>query len=239
MVEFLTGASVSLPLAYLVWKRDSVTSGGALIGVVFAGVIYAGVYLAGLVVLFTALVLTLVSSRAGHAKKMALGIAEERGGRRGAGNIIANCLVGTIGAAIEAGWYGWGADLNAAFFVAGIAAGASDTVASEIGKAWGGQPRSFPTLRSVPPGTPGAISIIGTIAGAVAAALIALPAAIMWLVPYEFVAPIVIACTCGAFVESALATHFEARKMIGNNTLNLINTATAALIAVLLCAFLT
>lgn len=239
MIEFLTGAVVSLPLALIVWKRGSVTSGGALIGVIFAGVIYAGVYLAGLAVLFTALVLTLVSSRAGHEKKVALGIAEERGGRRGAGNIIANCLVGTIGAAIEAWWYGWGADLNAALFVAGIAAGASDTVASEIGKAWGGQPRSFPTFRSVPPGTPGAISITGTIAGAVAAALITLPAALMWLVPSEFVLPIVVACTGGAFVESALATHFEARNLIGNNVLNLINTATAGLTAVMLCAFLT
>jgi uncharacterized protein (TIGR00297 family) len=227
---------VSTPLAFWVWRRGSVTTGGAVVGVILAGVIYAGVYLAGLLVLLTALTLTLASSRLGHDKKNRLGIAEERGGRRGAANIIANCLIGAIGAAIEWLIFGWGSDLNAAFFVAGIAAGASDTVASEVGKAWSGQPRAFPNFRIVPAGTPGAISVIGTIAGMAAAAVIAVPAAVLWLIPANFLPAIVLACTAGAFVESALATYLEPRQRIGNHALNLINTAAAAALAVFLCS---
>ena len=41
----------------------------------------------------------------------------------------------------------------------------SDTVASEIGKAWGRRTWLVPTLRRVPPGTSGAISAQGTAAG--------------------------------------------------------------------------
>ena len=73
--------------------------------------------------------------------------------------------------------WNWIAGAGALVMVTAIAAGASDTVASEIGKAWGGQPRSFPTFRAAPPGTPGAVSVVGTIAGIAAAALIAALAA--------------------------------------------------------------
>ena len=75
-------------------------------------------------------------SRLGLRRKTLLGIAEERGGRRGAGNAIANTGVAADrGAAV-------GADVRARrrrslAFVAALAAGGSDTIASEIGKAWG------------------------------------------------------------------------------------------------------
>jgi uncharacterized protein (TIGR00297 family) len=121
---------------------------------------------------------------------------------------------------------------GAMMFVGGIAAGASDTVASEIGKAFGGTPRTFPTFRAVPPGTPGAVSSLGTIAGVVSATLMALPAALAWLITMDRIVVVVAACTIGAFIESALATRFERAGVLGNNTLNLLNTAGAAAVAV-------
>jgi uncharacterized membrane protein len=84
----------------------------------------------------------------------------------------------------------------------------------------------------VPAGTPGAVSIAGTAAGVIAAALIALPAALFWLLPPDRVALVVVACTGGAFIESALATRFEDIGVLDNNTLNVLNTASAAMIAV-------
>jgi uncharacterized protein (TIGR00297 family) len=165
--------------------------------------------------------------------------AEEHGGRRAAGNIIANCLAGTLGAGLEIFSVEWGLELAGTWFIAGIAAGASDTVASEIGLAWGGTPRAFPTGRPVPPGTPGAISGVGIVAGLSAAAIIALPAAAMWLIPWRFIPPIVIACMCGALLESALATRYEQRGVLDNNTLNFLNTAAAAAVAVSWCARIT
>jgi uncharacterized protein (TIGR00297 family) len=195
-------------------------------------VIYLGAYLAGIVVLGVALAFTLVSSRLGRRRKEALGIAEERAGRRGVGNILANCLVGTIGAALAAFSTSWSGEAGAVMLVTGIAAGASDTVASEIGKAFGGTPRAFPTFRAAPPGTPGAVSIVGTLAGIVGAALITLPAVSMWLLPVDRLAVVVAACTAGGFIESALATRFEAAGVLDNHALNLLNTASAAALAI-------
>ena len=223
---------VSAPIAVLAWRARAVTRGGAIAGFLCAVVIYLGEFLAGIVVLGVALAFTIASSRLGRRRKEALGIAEERGGSRGAGNILANCLVGTAGAALAAfstPWFGEAGDI---MFVTGIAAGASDTVASEIGKAFGGTPRTFPTFRAVPPGTPGAVSSLGTLAGVVSATLMALPAAVGWLITMDRIVVVVAACTIGAFIESALATRFERAGVLGNNTLNLLNTASAAAAAV-------
>ena len=230
--DIVGGVMVSAPIALLAWRIRAVSAAGAIAGFICAVVIYVGQYLAGIAVLGTALALTIVSSRIGRARKEALGIAEERGGRRGAGNILANCIVGTVGALLSAFSTNWSGDPGALLFVTGIAAGASDTVASEIGKAFGGTPRSFPSFQRVPAGTSGAVSIAGTLAGLIAAAVIALPAVAMWMLRDDHVALVIVACAVGAFIESALATRFEAGGVLDNNTLNLLNTASAAGLAV-------
>jgi len=211
LLDLLIGMIISVPFGLLAWRIGSVTLPGAITGIVCAGVIYAGLYLAGWLALGTALTLTIVSSRIGREKKKALGIAENRGGRRGAPNIVANCLVGTLGAAAELLLRDWYPERSAMWCVAGIAAGASDTVASEIGTAWGKIARTFPNWRPANPGTPGAISMVGTIAGMISATLIAMPAAVLWLIPWTSIPIVVVACTCGSFLESALATWIAMR----------------------------
>jgi uncharacterized protein (TIGR00297 family) len=238
VLDLLVGTLVAAPLAAIAWLAGSISIGGAIAGTVFAAIIYAGLALAGVAVLAVALVLTIASSRVGRARKVALGIAEERGGKRGFGNVVANCLIGTLGAVLEIFSFDWGLALAGAWMAAGIAAGASDTVASEIGKAMRGAPRAFPSLRPSVAGTPGAFTISGTFAGIAAAALIVLPAALLWLIPPAFLIPIVAACTVGAFVESALATTFEAEGVLDNHALNLLNTVVATSLAVWWCMWI-
>ena len=198
-------------------------------GLVCAAIIYAAFYLAGLAVLGIGLAATIAASRISATRKHRDAIAEDE--RRGVANIIANCSVGTVAAVAELAHLELATDLTALWCVAGIAAGASDTVASEIGKAFGGPPRSFPTWQPVPPGTPGAVSVWGTLGGFAAATLIALPAPVLWLLPWAALTAIVVGCTVGAFVESALATTFEREGRMGNHMLNVINTLVAAAIA--------
>jgi uncharacterized protein (TIGR00297 family) len=223
---------VSVPVALLVWRTRALTLGGAITGAICAVLIYLGAYLAGIVVLGIALLLTIITSGLGRACKLILGPEEDGEGRRGAGNIAANCGVGALGGALAAFSADWSGEAGALLIVTAIAAGASDTVASEIGKAFGGRPRAFPSFRAVPPGTPGAVSAAGTLAGAAAAAVIALPAVAMWLLPPDRLWLVVAACTAGAFAESALATRFERSGGLDNHTLNVINTACAAVLAV-------
>ena len=230
--DVLGAIVVSLPVALVAWRAGAVTRGGAAAGFVCAVLVYIGAFLAGLAVLGVALILTIAASRAGQARKSELGIAEESDRQRGAANVLANCGVGAVAGVLTSLSSDWSGEAGALMLVTAIAAGASDTVSSEIGKAYGGQPRAFPSFRVVPAGTPGAVSMVGTISGMAAAAVIAWPAFVLWLLPGDRLSLIVVACTVGSLVESTLATTFERAGILDNNTLNLVNTVTAAAVAV-------
>ncbi len=231
LLDLVGGIVVSAPPAVAAFRMGALSRSGAIAGFVCGVAIYLGTFLAGTAVLGTALLLTILVSRIDARRYRPAGII---GGHqpRGARNVLANCGIGAVGGLLAAFSASWSADAGALFVVTGIAAGASDTVASEIGKAYGGVPRAFPTLRAVPRGTPGAISVAGTLAGIAASMAIALPAIVLWLLPAEHLPVVAGACLAGSFIESGLATGFEARGALDNDTLNLLNTASAAAIVV-------
>ena len=161
---------------------------------------------------------------------MLLGIAEERGGRRGAGNAFANCGVAAIAAvcAVTSPY----ASASMIALTAALTAGGSDTVASEIGKTWGRSTFLVTTFSRVKPGTPGAISLEGTAAGIVAAFALAALAAALALTPAGAIVAVVVAATAGALVESVLGATLEPAGILNNDMLNFINTAVAAAVAI-------
>ena len=206
------------------------SAAGAIAGIACGAMVYAAFYLAGLAVLGVALALSIVASRINSSRGPH---TSDDDGSRGAANIVANCGVGTAAALAELANLGISTELTALCCVTAIAAGASDTVASEIGKAFGRTPRAFPTWRRVPPGTPGAISIVGTVSGLAAAVVIAGPAPALWLLGWPDLLIVAVASTVGAFVESTLATAFERGGELTNHLLNVVNTATAAAVALI------
>lgn len=228
LLDALLGGALSVPMAIAAARLGRVTPGGALVGIAVGAVSYAAFALAGLVVLGTALLFALGASQARRRRDR----RQNRSGddRRGARNIMANCIVGCAGAALHLA--GWPLPTSGLWFTAAIAAGASDTVASELGQAFGGAPRMLVSGREVAPGTPGGVTMIGTAANAMAAALIALPAAVLWLISYPAIIVVAAACVVGSLVESALAAHLEERGLLGSDALNVINTATGAAVAV-------
>ena len=219
---------VNVVMALAAWMHGSLTLTGGVVGIVLGAVIYLARGPSSWALLVISFGLAVLTSRIGKRRKQALGIAEEHGGRRGAGNAIANCMVGAIGAWLML--VAPDALIGPVMLVAGLVAGASDTVASEIGKAYGGTPRAFPSFRAVPPDTPGAISIAGTVAGLLTA--IAMAMAGDYLLGLNAARYVVVGATLGAFVESALATRYESQGILNNDVLNFINTAVAAAIAV-------
>ena len=122
------------------------------------------------------LVLGSLVTRLGLREKQERGLAEARGGRRGPENVWGSaatgaCLALLIGAGVEP------RSLLLVGFSASFAAKLADTFGSEIGKRWGRRPVLITTLRSVPPGTEGAISLAGTLASAAGSVLMTL---VMW-----------------------------------------------------------
>ncbi len=66
-------------------------------------------------------------------------------------------------------------------YAAAVATAAADTCSSEVGKAFGRRTFLITTLRPVPPGTEGAISVEGTLGGLLGAALVAALGALLGL----------------------------------------------------------
>ena len=160
---------------------------------------------------------------------MLLGIAEERGGRRGAGNAIANTGVAALCALLAL--LTPSADAARLAFVAALAAAGSDTIASEIGKAWGRRTWSITSLKHVPPGTSGAMSIEGTAAGVVGALALGLAGSLLHLVPESAIMIVAVGAVAGGLLESWLGATLEGPGVLNNDMLNFINTATAAFVA--------
>ena len=222
------GANVAVAIAgYL---ARTVTMPGALTGMLIGIVVWRGAGWQGWVLLLAAFAIAVLTTKMGGRRKALLGIAEERGGRRGAGNAIANTGVAAWMAAIAALTPYTEAALAAC--VAALVAGSSDTVASEIGKAFGRRTWLVSTLRPVPPGTSGAVSSEGTAAGAASALLLSGVAALLGLITPSLVVPIAAGAVAAALIESVLGSTLEPRGLLNNDVLNFITTSAGALLGV-------
>ena len=220
---------VNAVTAWLGYRARTVTLSGAIGGALVGSVIYAGAGWRAWALLFVTFLTASVVSRLGLQRKVMLGIAEDRGGRRGAGNAVANCGVAAL-AAIAAATTPYQSQAMLAL-TAALTAGGSDTVASEIGKAFGRSTFLVTSFARVKPGTPGAMSLEGTAAGLVAAFALGAIGLALGLIPAAALLAVVVGATAGAIVESALGATLEGPGILNNDMLNFINTAVAAVVA--------
>jgi uncharacterized protein (TIGR00297 family) len=232
------GPAVALnaAVAWLGYLAHTVRFSGALTGAVIGILIYAGLGWRGWTLLLITFIAASGASRMGLTRKRLLGVAEEKEGRRGAGNAMANTGVAAIAAVIAL--MSTHSDAARLAFAAALTAGGSDTIASEIGKAFGRRTWSVSSFARVPPGTSGAMSIEGTLAGVLGAIGLGGAAAGLGVVPGAALGPIVLGATAGSLLESWLGATLEAPGILNNDMLNFINTAAAALVAVALGAAL-
>jgi uncharacterized protein (TIGR00297 family) len=218
--------------AAVAYAEGAVTRSGAWAGIAIGMAVYLGAGWEGWLMLFATFAAAVIASKVGWERKRALGIAEGREGRRGAGNAIANCVTGAV-AAVAAVTTPHQATAWLAM-VTGLTAGGADTVASEIGKAWGRRTFLIAGLVPVAPGTSGAISLEGTAANAAAAAALALLGSAVGLITPAAIPSVVIAALAGSIVESFLGATLEAPGILDNDLLNFINTAVAVAVVLLI-----
>ena len=171
----------------------------------------------------------------GMEQKEAEGIAEERSGIRGAGNVWSSALTATICAIATLFFPSPIKELFVLAYVASFCTKLSDTTASEVGKAYGKTTYLITTLKSVPRGTEGAVSLEGTVAGAIASVVLA---TIAWAI--GMISPLgIICCAIAAFIattiESLIGATLETRfTWLTNDIVNFINTVIGASVAILL-----
>jgi uncharacterized protein (TIGR00297 family) len=206
-----------------------VTTAGALAGAAVSFAILLGAGLPGFATLVALFVLTWASTRIGYTRKQRLGIAEAHVGRDER-QVLANLGVAAICTLLYAfaGHEQW---LLVAVGAA-LAEAAADTVSSEIGQALGGTPRLIINWREVPAGTDGGITVAGTMAGSFGAIVVALVGAGTGLFGWRFFLLCTVAGIAGMLFDSLLGATLERRNVLGNNGVNFISTAVAAVLAI-------
>ncbi|EDY38123.1 Integral membrane protein [Cyanobium sp. PCC 7001] len=112
-------------------------------------------------------------TRLGFRRKQEAGLAEARGGRRGPENVWGSAAAGAALAVLSVLVAPVWRPLLLVGFAASFAAKLADTFGSEIGKRWGRHTLLITSLRPVPPGTEGAVSLEGTAASLAGSALMA------------------------------------------------------------------
>lgn len=211
------------------WARG-VSVSGAVAGAVVCLLLYAGAGPGAFAALVSVFALTWISTRLGYQRKQRLGTAQSREGRT-ASQVLANL-------AVAAGCAGLSAISGKSVFLfataAALSEAAADTVSSEIGQARHAKARLITTWQEVSAGTDGGVSNVGTVSGVVAATLVSLVCALGGVVPLRWCGIPAIAGVTGMIADSLLGALLERRKLLGNDWVNFLGTAVAALVAVLL-----
>jgi uncharacterized protein (TIGR00297 family) len=226
--QLLAAILVTGAFAALAYALGMISGSGALGGLLVGTLIYASLGPRGFAILALFVIGGSLLTRFGYASKARTGTAQEHGGRRSARNALANCAVATFCAVFAAMT---GSDLFIAAFVASLGAAFADTAESEIGQLSGRTPRLITTFRKVPPGTDGAISLPGTLAGVGAAGLTAALGLVLGML--ETPAALLLASTAAFLGTIADSLIGALSSRAGNELTNVLCTLVAALLALI------
>jgi uncharacterized protein (TIGR00297 family) len=228
--RLLIGAAINAALAAAAYAARTVDLSGMAAGFIVGTAIYGFLGWRGYLLLMAFFVIGSACTRFGYKTKAAARIAQEAGGRRGARHALANAGVATA-CALFAAATPYPA-LFAIAFAAAFATAAGDTASSEIGQVLGRRTFLITTLRPVPRGTEGAVSLEGTLAGLVASAVVAALGAATGLYGWPAAAAVVAGAFIGTTLESIVGAALERRRLLDNEALNFLNTLVGALAAV-------
>ncbi len=245
------GAAFSVWIAFgiaaafgaVVYLVRAATFGGAAAGAIVAASLslWTPGWHTALWPLAALLVLTLLATKAGRRAKEQLGLAEDKHGRTAA-QVMANIgMAALCGVPFSMALVYQDLPVPHLWLVAmtaSLAEATADTLSSEIGQVIGGEPRLLTTLRRVPPGTDGAITLAGTLSGCAGAAVVVAVAARALPLTLRESGIALGAAVLGLFVDSLLGEWIERSGWLNNDAVNTLSTLAAALAAIAAMSFL-
>jgi uncharacterized protein (TIGR00297 family) len=165
--------------------------------------------------------------------KKAHGIAQGKGGVRGYKNVFSNSLA-ALTLALAYGIFPSHGQVLLAAYLGSVATACGDTLASEIGETYKGEPRMITTFKKARPGTDGAVSILGEGASFFGASVIALLAFILIPIDLSLVFAVIAGGFIGTNIDSVLGATLQQKGYLTNNGVNLLATISGAIISGLL-----
>jgi len=245
LAEILVAVAFPLAIGIVTVKINAADLSGALSGVLsgLLMILFGGI--GWFILLLVFFFLGTIFTKYKYAYKRSIGAAQSNEGSRGYRNVFGNCLVPLIlvvaYGAIGNFSFPYLGDISRTIFLIGylgaMATATADTLASEIGATYRGQPRMITTLKKAKAGTDGAISALGEAAaffGALAIALVAIP---MGVIGPNVTAAVLLAIAggfLGTNIDSVLGSTLQQKKILSNEGVNLFATASGAIVSMVL-----
>ncbi len=232
-VYLLQALVFSFVLGYLAYKARIADISAMLSATLIGVVVIISSHITWLFVLLAFFLLGSLFTRYKYDYKLVRGIAEGKGGVRGYKNVFSNSLAG-LTLAVAYGIFPAQGQVLLAGYLGSVATACGDTLASEIGETYKGEPRMITTFKKAKPGTDGAISNLGEAAAFFGASAVAVLA--FFLIRKDF--NLTIAAAAGGFIgtniDSVLGATLQQKGYLSNNGVNLFATISGAIIAGLL-----
>jgi len=169
--------------------------------------------------------------------KKSLGIAQGKGGARGYRNVFSNSIF-AIAASICYTIFPQESYLFLYIYLGSVATATGDTLASEVGTTYKGNPRMITTLKKVEPGTDGGISTLGETASLLGSLVIAIFAVLFGVIAVDPIRLCLIGMTIvvvsgfvGTNIDSLLGATLQQRGILSNNGVNVVSTLAGGLVA--------
>lgn len=220
---------VNLILAGTAFALRGVDGSGMVGGFFIGFLVWMGLGGAGFSLLLAFFVLGTGLTKLGYRRKAEQNLAQEKGGRRGARHAFANGAT-AAGCALFAATTPL-PEVFALAFAGALATAVADTAGSEVGQLWGRRTFLVTTLRPVPRGTQGAVSLEGTVAGILASVVVAGLGVAGGLFGPLGAAVVVVAAFLGTLLESVVGATLERNGLLDNEGVNFLNTLMGALLA--------
>lgn len=212
---WLLGCAAAGTVAITARRRGYLTGGGAVAAAGVGGTVYAaGPPAASAAMLWFFGSSSLLTRLPGR-------VSERDAGGRNALQVLANGGAAALGAVMHSRT---GSTSSLAFIGGSLAAATADTWATELGSRYGGQPRLITTGRRTEPGTDGAVSAVGLLAGAAGALTASAVYAV--LLPAALRRGVLVRCLAGGLggmlLDSLLGATLEGPdRPLGNDEVNL------------------
>ena len=171
-----------------------------------------------------------ISTRYKYEYKKKLSIEQGQGGARGYRNVFANGIVAAAAAVL------YGVFVRPEFivlYIGCVATAAADTMASEIGVT-GGTPYMITTLKKVPIGTNGGVTMTGELVALAGGFLVCVVALFLTIITPWMLVICTIAGFAGTNIDSIVGATLENNGYVGNAGTNLLATLGGGIFAVAL-----